>query len=190
MRIVLASGGLDSSLLLARAKQEAIPLYVDYGQKVIKNELCYLKGVARKYGTKDIMLEKTIADVEFQKNDIVIKDRNLALLSTALFAALVVGVEEIQIGCCKDDQELFEDCRQEFIDVFNYVLKEAGSNIFVSAPLINMSKEEIWKEFLILGGSEEDVFTCYENVYGNCGECYSCQKTFEALKNVYNSKDF
>jgi 7-cyano-7-deazaguanine synthase len=139
--VVLLSGGLDSTTLLALAASEGYAVHAlsfDYGQRH-SIELSAAKKVAHRYGvvqhavaridlrvfggsalTADIPVPKDrdlgIADAEIPVT--YVPARNTIFLSYALAFAEVVGAGEIFIGVNALDYSGYPDCRPEFIAAF------------------------------------------------------------------------
>jgi 7-cyano-7-deazaguanine synthase len=139
--VVLLSGGLDSTTVLALATSEGHAVYAlsfDYGQRH-SIELSAAKKVARRYCvvqhaiaeidlrvfggsalTADIPVPK---DRDLRSDDLEIPAtyvpaRNTIFLSYALAFAEVVGAGEIFIGVNALDYSGYPDCRPEFIAAF------------------------------------------------------------------------
>ena len=139
--VVLLSGGLDSTTLLALATSEGYAVYAlsfDYGQRH-SIELSAAKKVARRYSvvqhsiaeidlrvfggsalTADIPVPKDrdlgVADAEIPVT--YVPARNTIFLSYALAFAEVVGAGEIFIGVNALDYSGYPDCRPAFIAAF------------------------------------------------------------------------
>lgn len=139
--VLLVSGGLDSTTVLALATSEGYAVHAlsfDYGQRHAA-ELVAAGSVARAYGvvehkiieidlrafggsalTADIAVPK---DRELKYDDhkipiTYVPARNTIFLSYALAFAEVVGAGEIFIGVNALDYSGYPDCRPEFIAAF------------------------------------------------------------------------
>lgn len=139
--VLLLSGGLDSTTLLALATSEGYAVHAlsfNYGQRH-STELSSAKKVARRYGvvqhavveidlrvfggsalTADFPVPKdrdlSVADAEIPVT--YVPARNTIFLSYALAFAEVVGAREIFIGVNALDYSGYPDCRPEFIAAF------------------------------------------------------------------------
>lgn len=190
--VVLLSGGLDSTTVLAIAKDMGFDVYAmsfRYGQRH-SIELQYAIETAKHFGVKDhIIVEIDLrkfggsaltADIDIPKsadgistsNGIPITyvpARNTIFLSYALACAEVLGAADIFIGVNAVDYSGYPDCRPEFIDAFekmaNLAVKacvEGKLKINIQAPLINMTKAEIIKRGMELGVDYSKTITCYD----------------------------
>ena len=139
--VLLLSGGLDSTTLLALANVEGYAIHAlsfDYGQRHAA-ELPAARKIAERYGvvqhviaridlrifggsalTADIPVPK---DRKLDNGDTAIPvtyvpARNTIFLSYALALAEVVGAREIFIGVNALDYSGYPDCRPEFIAAF------------------------------------------------------------------------
>lgn len=202
--VILLSGGLDSTTVLAMAKKDGIIPYAlsfKYGQRheseidAAKN-IAKLMGVAEhKIATIDLRifggsaLTANIAvpkDRELNSSDIPITyvpARNTIFLSFALAYAETIGAFDIFIGANAIDYSGYPDCRPEYIQAFenmaNLATKAAidGTSKFkIHTPLIEMSKAQIIKTGLALGIDYSITTSCYDPVNNGqaCGKCDAC----------------
>ena len=200
--VILLSGGLDSTTVLAIAKEQNYDCYAlsfDYGQKQ-RSELESSIAIAKKSNViehrimkvslNDIggsaLTDKDISVPKFSDSDDIpityVPARNTIFLSFALAWAEVVDCQTIFIGVNALDYSGYPDCRPEFIEAFeamaNLATKQSveGDKIQIKTPLINMTKAEIIKKGLSLGVDYSETTSCYDaNSYGEgCGECDAC----------------
>ena len=200
--VILLSGGLDSTTVLAIAKEQKYDCYTlsfDYGQKQ-RSELESSIAIAKKSNViehrimkislNDIggsaLTDKEINVPKFSDSDDIpityVPARNTIFLSFALAWAEVVDCQTIFIGVNALDYSGYPDCRPEFIEAFeamaNLATKKSveGDKIQIKTPLINMTKAEIIKKGLSLGVDYSETTSCYDaNSLGEaCGECDAC----------------
>jgi 7-cyano-7-deazaguanine synthase len=200
--VILLSGGLDSTTVLAIAKEQNYDCYAlsfDYGQKQ-RSELESSIAIAKKSNViehrimkislNDIggsaLTDKEINVPKFSDSDDIpityVPARNTIFLSFALAWAEVVDCQTIFIGVNALDYSGYPDCRPEFIKAFetmaNLATKQSveGDKIQIKTPLINMTKAEIIKRGLSLGVDYSETTSCYDaNSLGEaCGECDAC----------------
>ena len=136
--VILLSGGLDSSTVLAIAKNQNFDCYaltVNYGQRHTV-EIDRAKNIAEKFGVKQhkvVNLDMRWIGGSALTSDIPVpKDRteddsipityvparNTILLSLTLGWAEVLGAHDIFIGVNAVDYSGYPDCRPEFIKSF------------------------------------------------------------------------
>ncbi|MDQ0679685.1 7-cyano-7-deazaguanine synthase [Arthrobacter pascens] len=189
--IVLLSGGLDSTTVLAHAKSEGFEPYAlsfRYGQRHAI-ELEAAKRVAEAQGVRnhvvcDIDLRvfggsALTADVDVPKHDSVdqveenipvtyVPARNTVFLSYALAYAEVLGAMDIFIGVNALDYSGYPDCRPEFIEAFEAMANLAtragveGGMIKIHTPLMEKTKGEIVQMGLALGVDYGLTSSCYD----------------------------
>lgn len=166
-KLLLLSGGMDSSLCLYKVPGIELCVGFDYGQPHVI-ELDYAKEIA------------TACGVEFRRvgipkmpriDDAVFPARNAVLLSMAASIAVSQNLDAIVIGCNMSDAARFPDCRDEFIAEIGKALSVYG--VSVLAPLLAMTKADILSEARSFG--IPSTWTCYQpNGKLPCGECYAC----------------
>ncbi|WP_416686159.1 7-cyano-7-deazaguanine synthase QueC [Candidatus Pseudothioglobus sp. Uisw_041] len=214
--IVLLSGGLDSTTVLAIAKAhdfECYALSFDYGQKQ-RSELESAKTIAKQSKVVEHRIMKiSLADIggsaltddkidvpKYSKSDEIpvtyVPARNTIFLSFALAWAEVIDCQKIYIGVNALDYSGYPDCRPEFIKAFedmaNLATKQSveGEKIEIKTPLISMTKAEIIQKGLSLGVDYSQTISCYlANSNGEaCGECDACVLRINGFNNA-NIKD-
>ena len=202
--VVLSSGGLDSTTVLAVAKSEGYDVYsisFRYGQRHF-TELEAAKKVATVIGVKkhlviDIDLGKIGGsaltdniDVPKGRDEKEMQDipityvpaRNTVFLSYALAWAEVLEASDIFIGVNAIDYSGYPDCRPSFIkayeDMANLATKAGveGRRLKIRTPLIDLTKAQIIKKGINLGIDYSITHSCYDPSSDGkaCGQCDSC----------------
>ena len=200
--VILLSGGLDSTTVLAIAKSQGYDCYAlsfDYGQKQ-RSELDSSISIAKKSNVIEHRIMKiSLSDIggsaltdqsidvpKYSESDEIpityVPARNTIFLSFALAWAEVVDCQTIFIGVNALDYSGYPDCRPEFIEAFenmaNLATKKSveGDRLQIKTPLISMTKAEIIKKGLGLGVDYSETTSCYDaNTLGEaCGECDAC----------------
>ena len=207
--IVLLSGGIDSSLLLAWAVnegRECLALSFDYNQRH-RVELESAKKIATHYQvahkiicidpqtfdqsslTSAIPVPKDRSAKEIAAGGIpttYVPARNLLFLSYALGQAELFGANEIWFGPNALDILPYPDCRPAFVEAFQALIpvatKLAGKTKLL-APLVEMNKKEIVKKALALHVPISMTHSCYDpKANGSpCLRCDACVLREEAL---------
>lgn len=190
--IVLLSGGLDSTTVLAMAASQGYQPYAlsfRYGQRH-SIELDAARQVATAYDVK----RHVIADIDLRAfggsaltSDIAVPKhnsaadltddgvpvtyvpaRNTIFLSFALAYAETVQASDIFIGVNALDYSGYPDCRPEYIAAYENMANLAtragidGARTTIQTPLLNMSKAEIIRTGLDLGVDYSMTWSCYD----------------------------
>ncbi len=189
--VVLLSGGLDSTTVLAMAKAAGYSCYAlsfDYGQRH-KFELQAAVAIARQAAVVEhktmrldlgsiggsALTDSAIAvpqaePATAQTSGIpvtYVPARNTIFLSLALAWAEVLDAQNIFIGVNAVDYSGYPDCRPEFIAAFEQVANLAtragveGLRLTIHTPLIAMSKAEIIRAGVALGVDYSATVSCY-----------------------------
>ena len=200
--VVLLSGGLDSTTVLAIAKSEdyvVTALSFRYGQKHV-HETAQAEAIAAEFGVSDhVVVEIDLrvfgnsaltADIDVPKKGHVqdltddipityVPARNTIFLSYALAMAEVRDADTVMLGVNSLDYSGYPDCRPEFVNAFedlaNLATKRAveGKKVQIVAPLINLTKCEIIEKGLALGVDYSMTTSCYDPDNENKA-CGSC----------------
>ena len=144
--VILFSGGLDSTVVLATALAngiECLALSFDYGQRH-KVELEAAKKIALHYGVQHKIIcidpetfktkdSSIVSDTTVQKNrsleemqsgkipSTYVPARNSLFIAYALVQAEIFEADEIHLGPNKLDQLPYPDCRPQFVESFQAV---------------------------------------------------------------------
>lgn len=202
--VVLASGGLDSTVTAALAQRDGYALHfltIAYGQRhavevgrsrdvatalgahqhvVIDVDLRAIGGSAL---TGDMSVPKHRTESERNRDVPVtyVPGRNLIFLSLAAAHAEVLGASIIYFGANVIDYSGYPDCRPEFIKAVEAALQSGtkagleGKGIEIRAPLLRMTKAEIIRLGLTLNVPFHLTHSCYDPIGPiACGQCDSC----------------
>lgn len=200
--VILVSGGLDSSTVLAMARQQGFDCYTlsfDYGQrhkseliaaqrvsdamavvehKVVKLDLATIGGSALTDSSIDVPEQETSGiPVTY------VPARNTVFLSIALGWAEVLGANDIFVGVNAVDYSGYPDCRPDYLLAFEAMANLAtkagveGNKLSIHAPLINMTKAQIIEVGIERGVDYSTTVSCYQATAEGaaCGVCDSCR---------------
>lgn len=208
--VILLSGGLDSTTVLAIAKSQGYDPYAlsfRYGQRhAVELEsagrVAAAQGVQR-HVIADIDLRvfggsSLTSDIAVPKHDAAdelsdeipstyVPARNTIFLSFALAYAETVGAQDIFIGVNALDYSGYPDCRPEYIAAFQHMANLAtkagvgGQQLTIHTPLITLTKAEIIATGLALGVDYGLTSSCYDpDASGN--PCGHCDSCLLRLK--------
>jgi 7-cyano-7-deazaguanine synthase len=190
--VVLLSGGLDSTTLLAYALDAGFVAHAmtfRYGQRHAV-EIDAARRIARRFGvrdhivididlrtfggsalTSDAEVPKDRAHVEMSRGIPItyVPARNTIFLSYALAWAEVLGASDIFIGVNAVDYSGYPDCRPEYVMAYERMANlatrgavEGTTPVRIRAPLIDSSKREIIELGLRLGVDYGMTSSCYD----------------------------
>lgn len=203
--ILLLSGGIDSTTLLAKLSNEnyeVVAVSFHYGQKH-EIELNYAKINAERYGVKkhiiikldkllfqsSALVNRKIDIATYENNELpegqvnaYVPFRNLLFISLALSLAESMKINEVYLAFNSDDKTNFWDCRTDFVEKIN-AIATSNTSIQIKTPFINLSKTEVVKLARQLNVDLNNTITCYQpNNATECGVCLSCVTKTNALK--------
>jgi 7-cyano-7-deazaguanine synthase len=190
--VLLLSGGLDSTTLLAMALAEGFDVHAmsfRYGQRHA-TEIDAARRVAAHSGVRDHVIvdidlrvfggsaltsnidvpkDRRLDDMSVGVPITYVPARNTIFLSFALAWAEVLGARAIFIGVNAIDYSGYPDCRPEYIAAYERMANLAtrggvdGSNpTSIRAPLLHLSKADIIRTGLSLGVDYSITQSCYD----------------------------
>lgn len=190
--VVLLSGGLDSTTVLAIAARQGYACHAmsfRYGQRhaielerarVVAEKLGAVRHVVvdidlRQFGgsslTSDIPVPKQRSAEQMSHGvpSTYVPARNTIFLSFALAWAETLQASDIFIGVNALDYSGYPDCRPEFIRAFEHMANlgtkagvEGRQQLRIHAPLIEMTKADIIRRGLSLGVDYGLTLSCYD----------------------------
>jgi 7-cyano-7-deazaguanine synthase len=199
--VVLLSGGLDSMVCAALAKEagfHVIALTIDYGQRH-RVELEAARTIAAVLADRHVVLPLDLrafggsaltSDLAVPKTGLAegipvtyVPARNTIFLSLALGLAEASGARDLFVGVNALDYSGYPDCRPEFIAAFAALADLAtkagveGQGFTIHAPLQDMTKADIAREAARLGLDTGQSHSCYDPGAegGACGTCDACR---------------
>ena len=204
--LVLLSGGMDSTTLLATAIEEDAgtveAVFINYGQRHIR-ERESSRAVAAHYGTRWHELDLTgfgasvdsaltSAAIEVPHGHYtaetmritVVPNRNATLLSAAAGIAASRNLGTVYTAVHAGDHAVYADCRPEFITAIDTTAR-LGCGVGVAAPFVNITKTDIAAIGFRVGAPLGLSWSCYEggqrNANQHCGRCGTCVERAEAF---------
>jgi len=200
--VVLLSGGLDSTVTLAKAINDGhkvTALSFRYGQRH-ERELDSAKSICRHYGIDHIIMdidltsfrssltrrkmkipERDAGSIGTDIPDTYVPARNILFLSAAAGLCESVDADTIYIGANSVDYSGYPDCRPEFFLKFSEMLRAGtkagteGHPLKIETPILSMSKGDIVRMGMNLNAPLELTWSCYAGRAKACGRCDSCR---------------
>lgn len=209
--LVLLSGGLDSTTVLAIARSAGYEIYAmsfRYGQRHSIELECASQVAISMGAVKHLVIEfnmRSIGGSALTDQIEVPKDRdpsdltqhipvtyvparNTIFLSFALAWAEVLGLGDIFIGVNALDYSGYPDCRPEYIEAFERMAAlatkagvEGRLPLKIHTPLIAMTKGEIIRTGLALGVDYSLTHSCYDPDHKGVA-CGECDSCVLRLK--------
>ncbi len=199
LAVVLVSGGMDSCVTAAIARQSYEPafLHLNYGQRTERRELKAFNEIADVYRVERRLVVNvehlsriggsslTDRRIDVQPADLGRKEiptsyvpfRNANILSIAVSWGETLEARKIFIGAVEEDSSGYPDCRQEFYDAFNRVIAlgtKPDTRLEIVTPIIHLKKSEIVSKGIELEAPLHLTWSCYQNEDRACGVCDSC----------------
>jgi len=208
LAVCLVSGGMDSCVTAAVANEEAKALaflHVSYGQRTEARERRAFEEIADHYNVKQRLVVSldhlaqiggsslTDSKIAIRSADLAgqgiptsyVPFRNAHLLSIATSWAEVSGANSIYIGAVAEDSSGYPDCRPEFYEAFQEVIRlgtKPETEIEIRTPVIAMKKSEIVELGQRIEAPFELTWSCYRETDQACGDCDSCALRLRAFR--------
>lgn len=213
--IVLVSGGMDSAVVAAMAKDECEELFflhLNYGQKTREKEFECFQKISDHFEIDEAhrkvvdmsflnqiggssLTDESIEVSQFNGDSDEIPSsyvpfRNTHIIALAVSWAEIIGATRIYIGANEEDSPGYPDCREIYYDAYNKLISlgTKEGKISVLTPIIKMNKTEIIKKAVEYDAPLELTWSCYERSDKACGVCDSCALRLRAFEKL-NMKD-
>lgn len=201
--VILCSGGVDSSVCVAKARNEGIEdvhvFCVDYGQLAAAAEISASRKIAEHYGCRHFVCRVNISDwagqcslfsaeedVEKSTNSMpgeriasYVPFRNAVLLSCGLSYADALHLQEVWTG--SSGNSMHRDNTKEFIDLFrrmaaHMAVRSGRKPIRIRTPQMRGGYLKSIRDAVALSVPLELTMTCYTPLKARNGwkHCWSC----------------
>lgn len=203
--IVLLSGGLDSTVLLAKLlaeKRRVLAMGIDYGQRHsreinaaraicahygVEYRLADLRGITAFFGHNSLT-DKDVPVFEGEYNEdgmktTVVPARNLVFVSLATAWAISEKCDTIAYAAHGGDHAIYPDCREEFAEKLDAVVQISDWHpVRLERPFVGMSKGEIVALGAKLNAPLHLTWSCYNGGSKHCGKCATCLERADAFR--------
>lgn len=204
--LVVLSGGMDSSVALAKAvkefeKENVETITFNYGSKHNDRENEAAKELAAYYGVKNTLVRMPFVN-ELFKSDLlksggeipeghyadpsmkrtVVPFRNGIMLSIAAGYAESIEAQKLYLGNHAGDHAIYPDCRTEFAEPMAAAIKHGTyANVELVRPFEQMTKTAIAVIGKTLNVPFEKTYSCYKGGEKHCSKCGTCFERKEAF---------
>ena len=185
--VLLFSGGMDSVMFDLLLKPDVL-LYAPTGSNYENVETMKIKELARNNiidGDKLIIMDKTINLGPFERDDLIVPNRNAYLVLLASHFG-----ETIYLGSVYGDRSFDKDKTfyQLMENLLNHMWLEQHwteqREFSVSSPYKDTTKTELIKEYVAAGGKVQNIldsYSCYRGDLQPCGICKPCVRKAVSL---------
>jgi 7-cyano-7-deazaguanine synthase len=192
--IVLLSGGIDSTVLLAHhvcKGYDVTAISFLYGQSHAKEvdsakEIAAFYGVSHHITTLSMLGDSAltgqgkIPDGHAESVDATyVPGRNILMLAVAIGFAERLEAHNVSFGANKDDFNGYPDCRPDFVDHMD-LAASLSSGVSVTAPFMKMTKRQVVEYGHQLCAPLDLSWSCYRGGNEPCGSCGACISRIEA----------
>jgi 7-cyano-7-deazaguanine synthase len=202
--VVLLSGGLDSTVSLARAARKmnvVLALTFDYGQRAARREREASAKIARYYGvphrviaipwlarltgTALVNRRAPLPRHEMSARSaraVWVPNRNGLFIEIAAAHAESLGAARIVTGFNREEAATFPDNSPEYVVAVNRALRFSTANgVRVTSFTGKLDKKAIVRLGRKLRAPLQWIWPCYEGGRAWCGSCESCLRSLRVL---------
>ena len=203
--LIVLSGGMDSAVVLAHAKQTGLDccvVHFQYGSKHNERELPAVQSLAQHYNVpltiihlpfinelfKSDLLQSggDVPDGHYQDLSMrrtVVPFRNGIMLSIAAGLAESLEIQSIMLGNHAGDHVIYPDCRMDFTEALSDAIRLGTyTQTHLVTPFVKLTKIDIAKRGHELGVPFELTWSCYKGREKHCGKCGTCNERIEAFQ--------
>ncbi|GEM_PF-285053 len=185
--VLLFSGGMDSVMFDLLLKPDVL-LYIPTGSNYENVETMKIKELARNNiidGDKLIIMDKTLNLAPFERDDLIVPNRNAYLVLMASHFG-----ETIYLGSVYGDRSYDKD--EDFYDLMEKLLNHMWleqhwteqREFSISSPYKDTTKTELIKKYVAAGGKVQNIldsYSCYRGKKQACGICKPCVRKAVSL---------
>jgi 7-cyano-7-deazaguanine synthase len=188
-KLVLLSGGLDSSVCLAMLARsiiaEPLALFVEWGQPNLRHEREAVRKAVERHG---VPLDVITVDGRLAQeggdgvSSHYVPGRNLILVALGFSRAESLGADEVIVGFNRDDIAGFPDCRPDWMLAASLCSQRGQARMIgLRAPLSSLKKREVAQMAYSLKVPLEETWSCYRDEDKPCGACGACELRARAV---------
>jgi 7-cyano-7-deazaguanine synthase len=201
--VVLLSGGMDSTTLLARTLADGLDIHalsILYGQRHVKeidaalnigahynveHEVISVPNEILASGTSSQTGRTPVPHGHYTENNMkatVVPNRNMFFLSIAVARAIALGAAEVRYAAHAGDHAIYPDCRPRFVAAMQKAVELCDWHPpTLVAPFLSISKAMIVEIGARINVPWQKTWTCYEGKTLACGRCGTCVERLEAF---------
>ena len=178
--VLLYSGGMDSLIIDHLLKPDVL--------LNISMNSAYDERERESFPDKEIVfLDNVINLRQYERDDAIIPNRNAHLVLLASHYGETIWLGSVHGDRSFDKDEAFYGHMETLL---NHMWQEQHwteeRNFTISSPFKDRTKTDLVDEYLLKGGTAEELlqsYSCYEGEEKHCGHCKACFRKWVALEN-------
>jgi 7-cyano-7-deazaguanine synthase len=180
--VLLLSGGVASTTLLHQlvvGRGEPVQaLFVDHGQRSVRQELAAAEGHATRLGVELVELDlarvgETFRNAQARRHAVPLPHRHLVLLALGLSYAANLGATRLHLAASAEDTRDLASASHAFLAQFRLMCGLLG-DVGLATPLVGLTRTEIVARGTGLGIDYATTYSCLLGLPQHCGRCPSC----------------
>lgn len=195
--VVLASGGMDSAVLLRLLDIMGVGIVVvsintrsrASGEKMaLRGILSTLENLRafHEVEARDLMEAVELLGLGYNsfrnREPYYIPARNIIFLGYALYYAEIHGARSIFTAHNKNDAQHLPDASRDYMDLFGRLAEIYTPGVRICTPFSELDKVEVAILGIAIGAPIDLSWSCYDNKSKPCGKCRGCREREQAIK--------
>ena len=183
--VLLFSGGMDSLMINSLLKPDILlnvsmnSTYDDRERETFPNLISEFEEL--------IYLDRELDLARYERDDAIVPNRNAHLVLLASHYGETIWLGSVSGDRSFDKDEIFYNHMETLLNHMWQKQHWTEERRFtVSSPFKDRTKTDLVEEYLMKGGSEEELlqsYSCYEGEEKHCGHCKACFRKWVALEN-------
>lgn len=183
--VLLLSGGVESSVLLAMEAPAVMPVFIDYAQRAAKREYAAAQAQCRRLGLELRRLDVSqvgdgIRATQTHKLHVPLPHRNLVALALGLSYATAVGASRLLLALNREDQQAYPSAAAEFVSAFAALAAKLGA-VMLETPIAHLGKAQVVAEGARLNIDFSQTWSCLLDYAMPCRRCSQCRNRAAAF---------
>ena len=177
--VLLLSGGLESSVLLAMEAPGVFPVFIDYAQRAVKREYAAAQSQCARHGLALRRLDlsqvgDSVRATQEHKLHVPLPHRNLVALALGLSYATAIGASRLLLALNRDDREAYPSATTGFVEGFAALACQLGE-VKPETPVADLGKAEVVAMGARLNVDFARTWSCLLGYAMPCQRCSQCR---------------
>lgn len=177
--VLLLSGGVESSVLLAMEAPRVLPVFIDYAQRAVQREYAAAQAQCERHGLTLRRLDvsqvgDSVRAIQAHKLHVPLPHRNLVALALGLSYATAVRATRLLLALNREDGKAYQSAATAFVEGFAALACQLGE-VRLETPLADLGKADIVAHGARLNLDFAQTWSCLLGYAMPCRRCSQCR---------------